>query len=83
LNDYSNFLLWCEKNNLSLIAFKKTTINQKKLCEYIEKKYKTTNMIENIHNSEAFLQYLKNSKSNIKNKKILLSNLRMTICELG
>ena len=83
LNDYPSFLLWCERNNLSLIAFKKTSINQKKFCEYIEKKYKTTNMIENIHNSEAFLEYLKNNKSNIKNKQYLLSNLRMTICELG
>ena len=83
LNDYPSFLLWCERNNLSLISFKKTSINQQKFCEYIEKKYKTNTMIENIHNSEAFLQYLKDSKSNIKNKKLLLSNLRMTICELG
>jgi len=88
LNDYSDFLLWCEKNNLALIAFKKTIINQNKFCKFIEQKYKTHTMIENIHNSELFLEYMKNSnKTKVKSKKQLLNNLlnnlRMTICELG
>jgi hypothetical protein len=86
LNNYPDFLLWCEKNNLSLIAFKKTIINQKNFCKFIEKKYNSVLMRENIHKSELFLQYLKNNKIKInssKNKEFLLYNLRMTICELG
>lgn len=88
LNDYSEFLIWCEKNNLSLIAFKKTINNQKNFCKFIEHNYKTNMMIENIYQSELFLQYLKknkNIKMKSKNRLLhkLLNNLRMTICELG
>lgn len=88
LNNYSDFLLWCEKNNLSLIAFKKTITNQKKFCQFIERNYNTNMMIENIYQSELFFQYLKKVKNNkIKSKNHLvdklLNNLRMTICELG
>jgi hypothetical protein len=86
LNNYPDFLLWCEKNNLALIAFKKTIVNQRHFCKFIEKKYNSTIMRENIHKSEIFLQYLKNNKIKInssRNKEFLLYNLRMTICELG
>jgi hypothetical protein len=86
LNNYPEFLLWCDKNNLALIAFKKTIVNQRNFCNFIEKKYNSVLMRENIHKSELFLQYLKNNKIKInskKNKYFLLNNLRMTICELG
>jgi hypothetical protein len=83
INNYPSFLLWCDKNNFSLIAFKKTITNQGKFCEFIEKKYKLKNMIENIDNSDLFLKYLKSHNINYKNKQVLLSNLRMSICELG
>lgn len=68
-----------------MIAFKKTIINQKKFCKFIEQKYKTDTMIENIHDSELFLQYVKRNTTKSKNKILynLLNNLRMTICELG
>ena len=87
LNNYPSFLSWCDKNNLSLIAFKKTIANQKKFCEFIGKNYKSPSMLENIDNTEVFLEHLKKNKnSNVMNetmKRILLTNLRMTICELG
>ena len=37
INNYPSFLSWCNKNNLALIAFKKTIANQKRFCEFIEK----------------------------------------------
>jgi hypothetical protein len=87
LNNYPSFLSWCDKNNLSLIAFKKTIANQKKYCEFIGKNYKTPSMLENIDNTELFLEQLKKNKNshvmNEKTKHYLLTNLRMTICELG
>jgi hypothetical protein len=87
INNYPSFLSWCNKNNLSLIAFKKTITNQQKFCEFIEKNYKTASMVENIDNSELFLEHLKKKKNNAvmnqKMKHFLLTNLRMTICELG
>ena len=87
MNNYPSFLLWCNKNNLALIAFKKTIANQKSFCEFIEKNYKSSSMLENIDNSELFLEQLKKNKNkavmNEKMKHFLLTNLRMTICELG
>jgi hypothetical protein len=87
MNNYSSFLLWCNKNNLSLIAFKKTITNQKKFCEFIEKNYKSASMLENVDNTKLFLEQLKKKKNNAvinqKMKHFLLTNLRMTICELG
>jgi len=87
MNNYPSFLSWCNKNNLSLIAFKKTIANQKNFCEFIEKNYKSASMLENVDNSELFLEHLKKNKNkavmNEKTKHFLLTNLRMTICELG
>jgi hypothetical protein len=87
MNNYPSFLNWCNKNNLSLFAFKKTISNQEKFCMFINKNYKTKSMLENIQNTEKFLQHLKKTKNNPtmnqKTKHLLLTNLRMTICELG
>jgi hypothetical protein len=95
MNNYPSFLEWCDKNNYSLFAFKKTTMNQRKFCEFIDKNYKTRTMLENIRTTELFFQYLKkydenesenedkNTVLNPKMKHLLLTNLRMTICELG
>jgi hypothetical protein len=86
MNNYPAFLSWCDKNNFSLFAFKKTYANQDSFCNFIDTHYKTSCMTENVNSSEDFLNYIKNTSKNKihpKTKKILLSNLRMTICELG
>jgi hypothetical protein len=87
MNNYPSFLSWCDKNNLALIAFKKTIANQKKFCEFIGKNYKSPSMLENIDNTEVFIELLKKNKNvavmNEQMKRFLLTNLRMTICELG
>jgi hypothetical protein len=84
LNNYTGFLSWCDKNNLALIAFKKTVTNQNNFCEFISKNYKKKSMLENIENTKLFLNKLHISKKISNNlRTFLLSNLRMTICELG
>lgn len=84
MNNYQDFLLWCEKNNMSLIAFKKTISNQNKFCEFISNHYKRKNILENIENTKKFINKLHISDNISKNMRtFLLSNLRMTICELG
>ena len=84
MNNYQEFLLWCDKNNMSLIAFKKTISNQNKFCEFISNHYKKKNMLDNIENTKKFINKLHISKKITKNmRSFLLSNLRMTICELG
>ena len=82
INNYQGFLSWCKTNNFSLLQFKKTLTNQKEFCKFIEKNYKTTSMMNGITETQSFL-----NKINIKSKKgnlyYVLSNLRMSICELG
>ena len=82
INNYQGFLSWCKTNNFSLLQFKKTTANQKEYCNFISKNYKTKMMLENVKSTEMCLQKVKSIKKN-KNKNYLLTNMRMSICELG
>ena len=82
LNNYQDVLKWCNTNNTSLLQFKKTTSNLESYCNFIEKKYKTKNLLDGIDCTEKLLKKIENSK-NKKNRNYLLNNLRMTICELG
>jgi hypothetical protein len=79
LNNFQGFLSWCSKHNFSLLDFKKTTGNQSEFCEFIRKNYKTRSMLDGVDESEEFLSKLK-KKGNMK---YILSNMRMSICELG
>jgi hypothetical protein len=80
INNYQGFLNWCKTNNLSLLNFKKTIGNQKQFCKFIEKNYKTQSLLDGIHESHNFLSKIKKKK---ENNKFILSNMRMSICELG
>ena len=82
LNNYESFLLWCKNNNLPILQFKKTIINQNEYCKLIEKNYKKKNMLENINYTEKFINNL-NRQKNDNYEKYLLTNLRMSVCELG
>ena len=86
INNYQGLLTWCKTNNFSLLHFKKTLTNQMEFCNFIRKNYKTRLMLDNVKSSEICLQKIKkNKQKNKKNKNIdfLLTNMRMTICELG
>jgi hypothetical protein len=82
INNYQGFLLWCRMNNFSLLQFKKTSANLKEFCNFINKNYKKKMMIDNVKTSEICLQNIKSIKKN-KNINYLLTNMRMSICELG
>lgn len=82
MNNYQDFLYWCTKNNLSLLQFKKTLKNQIEYCKFIERNYKKASMLEGVEQSQKFLNILY-SKNTRVNDTYVLSNLRMSICELG
>jgi len=82
LNNYQGFLFWCKKHNLSLLQFKKTLANQDEFCNFIEKNYKTSSMLESIDISQKFLNNLYSKNKKLYDKYVL-TNLRMSICELG
>jgi hypothetical protein len=88
MNNYQGFLSWCKIHNFSLLQFKKTPSNLKEFCNFIEKNYKTTSMIEGVEVTEIFFNKLNtnnlNKNSTNKNKNgYIISNLRMSVCELG
>ena len=84
MNNYPLFLQWCKRENFSLLQFKKTISNQIKFCDFIKKNYKTKSMLENVDNTQHFLYNLtKKNNNNNYDYDYLLSNLRMSICELG
>lgn len=78
INNYPAFLSWCKINNPTLLQFNKTLTNQAKYCDYIEKNYKSKSMLDNIKNAS---QLLTNKKTNIDH--FLITNMRMSLCELG
>jgi len=82
LNNYQDFLSWCDTNNTSILQFKKTTKNLDHFCNFIEKYYDTDDMLDDIDCTEDLLVKLKKHKRK-KDVIYLLQNLRMTICELG
>ena len=82
MNNYQGFLHWCNTHNRSLIQFEKTNENQIEYCEFIKSNYKSASMIGNILETQHFYNNLK-KKENKTNLNYVLSNLRMSICELG
>jgi hypothetical protein len=81
INNYQAFLFWCKNNNFSLLQFKKTPSSQKEYCKFIEKNYKTSSMLAGIAETQKFLN--KTQKDKKRNAEYVLSNLRMSICEMG
>jgi len=79
INNYQSFLEWCDANNSSLLQFNCNSSNIIKFCKFIEKNYKTKSMLNGIDFAEKFLLHLKKQKNK---KNYLMSNLRMSICEL-
>ena len=82
INNYQGFLSWCKTNNLSLLQFKKTIKNQSEFCKFIANHYKSSSMLNGVSETKSFLNEL-NKKSKKINLSYVLSNLRMSICELG
>ena len=83
--NYQSFMSWCKTNNTSLLEFKKTSTNQDNFCKFIEKKYKSQNMLLAINCSYIFLKKLTikgKRKSAAKDLSFITNNLRMTICEM-
>ena len=82
INNYQGFLSWCKTNNLSLLQFKKTIKNQTEFCNFIKNNYKSISMLNGVAETKKFLNDIR-KKSKKMNLSYILSNLRMSICELG
>jgi hypothetical protein len=91
MNNYNEFLTWCNIHNTSILQFKKTNKNVLEYCNFIKEKHETKNMLENVKCAENIYNKFNNKFNNKTYKKdskrnnvdiYFLTNLRMTICEL-
>ena len=85
MDNYQDFLLWCNINNTELLQFKNTKKNLEKYCNFIETNYKSKSIINGVECTTKILSMAKLALASKKNKDLnyLLNNLRMTVCELG
>ena len=60
LYHYTDFLDWCEKNNINTIRFDRYDNNLNKFFIFIDKKYKNKGFLDNIDKMQTF--YLKTKK---------------------
>ena len=88
LFNYQSFIEWCNKSNLSLFQFNKTTPNLTSFCNFIEKYYENSTLLKNIECVEKYYDNLKKKNDlwklpfNKSNKEFLFKTLRMTATEL-
>jgi hypothetical protein len=80
IDNYQDFLLWCNTNNTELLQFKKTKKNVEKYCNFIETNYKSTRIINGVECATKLLGIARLFKKDLN---YLINNLRMTLCELG
>ena len=83
INNYNNFLLWCNTNNPELLQFKKTAKNLEKYCKFIETNYKSKSMINGVECTTKLLNVVRLHSKKNKELNYLINNLRMTLFELG
>ena len=81
MNNYPAFLSWCVANNDSLLQFKQTTGSQIGFCKFIDKNHKTSTMLDGVRRASDM--FYKTSRMQNQNHKFLLTNMRMTLAELG
>ena len=81
MNNYQGFLSWCKTYNFSLFQFSKTMDSQREFCRFIVDNYKSKSMLSGVAESRKFLNKLKKRRINVSD--YVLSNFRMSICELG
>lgn len=79
INQYMDFIVWCDTCHFSLLDFKKTMNHQKEFCKYIEYHYKTKIMLERTREMEEVVDH-RNAKK--KNADFLKNTMRMTLLEM-
>lgn len=83
LNNYPAFLLWCYNNNshTQMLQFHQTLENTNKLCSFIESNYNISSLLNGVICSEKLLNKIKQNTKN-KTGKYILTNLRLSLCEI-
>jgi hypothetical protein len=76
IHNFQDFLSWCQTHNTSLLQFNKEDNKQIKMCNFIEQKYMSNTLLNNIYKTDTLFR-------KCKGKNRLSQNMRMTMFELG
>ena len=76
IHNFQDFLSWCQIHNTSLLQFNKKGNTQIEMCNFIEQKYKSNTLLDNVYKTDTLFR-------KIKGKNSLSQNMRMTMFELG
>lgn len=76
IHNFQDFLSWCQTHNTSLLQFNKEGNKQIEMCNFIEEKYKSNTLLDNIYKTDTLFRKYKGKNS-------LSQNIRMTMFELG
>ena len=76
IHNFQDFLSWCQTHNTSLLQFNKEGNKQIEMCNFIEQKYKSNTLLDNIYKTDTLFRKYKGKNS-------LSQNIRMTMFELG
>jgi hypothetical protein len=80
MNNYEDFIVWCDRHHFSLFDFKKTISHQREFCDYIADHYKTKSFLERTRSMENQLKKVKKAKTST-GLLFLKNNMRMTVLE--
>jgi hypothetical protein len=83
LQNYGEFMNWCNTHNFSLFHFEITRKNIKEFTDLIRKNYKSKTLNDMIKClQDALVKYKHGGMTHSDNDYYLLNNTRMSICEL-
>jgi hypothetical protein len=77
MNNYIEFLDWCNDNNNILIKFKKTPSNIDSYINFITKSHSSKNIRKNIKIVEKFIQNDINNNGNTRMTSVEIENILM------
>jgi hypothetical protein len=75
MNNFTDFILWCQLHNKSLFQFTKSEKNLDLFFDFIRANYKTESLLNMVHFSEQLLDKFKSDRKMSK-------TCRMTLCEI-
>jgi hypothetical protein len=79
MNNYEDFMKWCDKYNLNIVDFHNTPSNLDAFFQFIKKNHRTTKFIHKINKMQTLIQNMNQSNNRID--KEIMKSMRMSIVE--
>lgn len=78
---WEEFLRWCNQHNEHLLNFTKTAANQDRFCGFIKAHHATHQMTSHVDSGVCVLRWSTKKTKHVNT--VVLTTMRMSVCELG